>query len=121
MSEAPVHTDIFLKSIRENLRSNIRTTRIKHRESAIDRLRIRPEDVEMLPVDVISFTNDEIMATAHSIKKRKHITTDELQKLSYAFLQSADNIECFLNVTGALNVLVKESIGRCSNCAYNVD
>lgn len=113
MSEAPAKTDIFLKSIRENLHSNIRITRIKHRESAIDRLRIRPEDVDMLPVDVMNFTKDDIMATAHAIKKNKHITTDELQKLSHAFLQSPDNIECFLNVTGALNVLIKESIGRC--------
>lgn len=112
MSEAPVQTDTFLTSIRENLRTNIRSTRIKHRQSAIDRLRIRPEDVEMLPVDVMNFTKDDIMVIAHSIKKNKHITPEELQKLSYAFLQSADNIECFLNVTGALNVLVKESIGR---------
>lgn len=105
-------TTASVSSIRENVRDDIRSARIKHRQHEIDRLRILPAAIDSLSIKLMSFTKDDIIAIAHEIKKNKHITTAELQKLSHAFLQSSENIECFLSVTGALNVLVKEFIGK---------
>lgn len=103
-------------AIRENVREDVRNARIKHRHNQIDRLRILPADVDTLSINLMSFTKDDIITIARNIKKRKHITPVELQKLSRAFLQSSDNIECFLTITGALNVLVKEFIGKLIDC-----
>lgn len=101
-----------VSSVRDKIRENIRVARNKHRHDEIDSLRIAPNELENLSIELITFSKDDILSMARTIKKNRHITPVELQKFSHAFLQSADNIECFLSVNGALNVMVKEFIGN---------
>lgn len=101
-----------VSSVRERIRGNIREARNKHRHDKIDSLRIAPNELESLSIELTTFNKDDILAMARTIKKNRHITPVELQKLGHAFLQDADNIECFLSINGALNVMVKEFIGN---------
>lgn len=110
-TEAPANESLVVNSIRENVRDNLKIARIKNRNAAIDGLRIAPEELENLSINLQNFSVKDVSTIVQTIKKHKHAKPTELSKLSHAFLQSTENILCFLNTTGALNVLVKELTG----------
>lgn len=99
--------------IRENVKENIRIARLKNRQDELDSLRITFADVEDHCINLQTFTTNDVLAIANKIKKQRHASVTELQKLSHAFLQSSENITCFVNATGALPVIVKEMTGKC--------
>lgn len=99
------------EAILENLRDNLKIARIKNRHSTVDGLRIAPDELENYSINLQSFSEKYVVALAQQIKKHKHAKPAELTRLSHAFLQSKENIQCFLNSTGALNVLIKELTG----------
>ncbi|XP_031623357.1 uncharacterized protein LOC116340809 [Contarinia nasturtii] len=102
---------IAVATIRENVKENIRIARLKHRQNELDNLRITHGKLEDLSINLQTFTKDNVLATANKIKKQRHASATELMKLSHSFLQSSENINCFVNATGALPVIVKEMTG----------
>lgn len=109
---APKETESILQ-LREKLRTKMKISRQEHRHEDVDTVRIAIGDsyVENLR----TYTQDDVMKLAKAIKHQKHAKPHQLNQLSHAFLQSAENIQCFLNVTGAVNVIVKELTGSNSD------
>lgn len=98
-------------TIRENIKKNIRIARLKHRQDELDNLRITDGNLEDHSINLQTFTTADILAIVHRMKKQKYASPMDLMKLSHAFLQSTDNINCFINATGAIAVIVKEMTG----------
>lgn len=99
-------------SIRENVKENIRIARLKHRQDEVDNLRITLGQFEDHTVNLQTFSTTDVLDIANKLKKQRHASIPELLKLSHAFLQSPENITCFVNVTGAVPVIVKELTGK---------
>lgn len=57
-------------------------------------------------------TEHDIHGLCTRIKRRKGADTEDLRRLSIAFIQSEENIAAFMRVTGAINVIVKEFTGN---------
>lgn len=74
-----------------------------HRQSAFDKNRFLETEI---------LTVEDIKGLCGRIKRRKHCTDEDLQKLGNAFFQSKANISAFIRTTGALNVIIKEFIGH---------
>lgn len=99
-------------TIRENVKENIRIARLKHRQDEIDNFRITLGQLEDETVNLQTFSTNDVLEIAAQIKKHRHASSSELLKLSHAFLQSSENISCFINATGAVPVIVKELTGN---------
>lgn len=104
-------TSEIVESVRDSVRKDIHEARSKHRHDKIDGLRVAPNELSNYSINLQSFDRDDVLNIVKAIKKNKHAKMAELLKLSHAFLQSTDNIQTFLNTTGAMNVLVKELTG----------
>lgn len=112
MSESEeIKTSEMVESVRDSVRKDIHEARSKHRHDEIDGLRVAPNELSDHSINLQSFGRDDVLNIVKTIKKNKHAKATELLKLSHAFLQSTDNIQAFLNTTGAMNVLVKELTG----------
>lgn len=98
--------------IRENVRENIRIARLRHRQDELDNLRITLGDLEDHSTNTQTFTTNDVLEIANKIKKQRHASATDLLKLSHAFIQSFENINCFVNSTGAVPVIVKEMTGK---------
>lgn len=98
-------------TIRENVKENIRIARLKHRQDELDNLRITHGDLEDDSINLQSFSVNDVLEIANKIKKHRHASVTDLLKLCHAFLQSIDNINCFVNATDAVPVIVKEMTG----------
>lgn len=101
----------IVESVRDSVRKNVHEARSKHRHDEIDGFRVAPNELLNHSIDLQSFDRDDILIIVKTMKKNKHAKTAELLKLSHAFLQNTDNIQAFLNTTGAMNVLIKELTG----------
>ncbi|XP_055295482.1 uncharacterized protein LOC129565094 [Sitodiplosis mosellana] len=99
-------------TIRETVKENIRIARLRHRQDELDNLRITHGDPEDDSINLQTFTKNDVLDIANKIKKQRHASTTDLLKLCHAFLQSIDNINCFVNTTGAVPVIVKEMTGK---------
>lgn len=99
-------------TIRESLRANIRVARLKHRQDEADNLRITLGTFEDYSANLQTFSTADVLHIASQLKKQRHASPSELLKLSHAFLQSAENIKCFVNTIGAVPVIVKELTGK---------
>lgn len=99
-------------TIRENVKENIRIARLRHRQDELDSLRITHGDFEEHSINLQTFTTNDVLEIANKIKKQRHASAVELSKLCHAFLQSTDNINCFVNSTGAVPVIIKEMTGK---------
>lgn len=99
-------------SIRENVKENIRIARLKHRQDEVDNFRITLGQLEDDTINLQTFSTTDVLEIANKIKKQRHASIPELLKLCHAFLQSSENITCFVNSTGALPVIVKELTGK---------
>lgn len=106
-------------SIRENVKDNIRIARFKHRQEELDNLRITLGTAEDDAVNLKTFTPNDVLAIVTKLKRNRHATPTDLLKLSHAFLQSHENINLFVNTTGALPVVVKEMTGKYRKMAWN--
>jgi hypothetical protein len=89
--------------VRCRLRDNLRKNQEIHRSSAFDKNRFLDSEI---------LNEKDIAGLCARIKRRKHATDDDLEKLGVAFFQSESNITTFIKITGAINVLVKEFIGQ---------
>lgn len=104
-------TSDLVQHLRDDLRENLRNVRNERRHSRNDSIRIRIGELGGYLTNLETFTSDDVVNLASQIKQRKHANNDHLNRLCHAFLQNTDNIQSFLNTTGALNVLVKELTG----------
>lgn len=105
-------TSKMVESVRDSVRKDVHEARSKHRHDEMDGLRVAPDELSNHSINLQTFNQDDVLDIVKTIKKNKHAQTTELLKLSHAFLQSTDNIQTFLNTTGAMNVLVKELTGE---------
>lgn len=103
---------IAVTTIRENVKENIRIARLKHRQDELDSLRITHGKLDEHSINLQTFTKSDVQDAANKIKRQRHASETELMKLSHAFLQSTENISCFINTTGALPVVIKEMTGK---------
>lgn len=115
MSSDQLAASDAVEHLRENVRLNLQITRNERRHQKVDSIRIGIGEFSKTFADVQTFSEDDVLALANRIKQQKHAKSDNLIQLSHAFLQSSENIQCFLKVTGALNVLVKELTGHDTN------
>lgn len=93
----------LVESVRQRTRSAVDLHRRKLRSDQIDASRLNLKE----------FSEENVSDLAQSLKSQKHARINQLHDLSQAFLQSVDNIACFMNVTGAINVIVKELTSNC--------
>lgn len=106
---ATKETETILQ-LREKIRKICTISRQEHRHEGIDTIRIAIGD--NYTENLRTYTQDDVLKLAKAIKHKKHAKPHQLNQLSHAFLQSHENIQCFLNVTGALHIIVKELTGN---------
>lgn len=99
-----------ITQLREKLRTKMRISRQEHRHESVDTIRMAIG--ENYTENLRTYTPTDVLKLAKAVKHQKRAKLHQLGQLSHAFLQSAENIQCFLNVTGALNVIVKEFTGN---------
>lgn len=92
----------LVTELRFKRRDELSKSRGLHRQSAFDKNRFLESEI---------LTEEDIKGLCGRIKRRKHCTEEDLEKLGNAFFQSEANISSFIKVTGAINVIIKEFIG----------
>ncbi|XP_016974171.1 uncharacterized protein LOC108040962 [Drosophila rhopaloa] len=97
--------------LRSKIRENARDQRLECRAKAKDSLRIGLGQVKKEVAALESLDTKDVIGLAGRIKRRKHATSEDLCRLSLAFLQGNDNINAFAAIPGAIQVLVKELTG----------
>lgn len=113
MSDPPEEEkETVVTTIRENVKENIRIARLKHRQDEVDNCRIALGDTEEDSINLQTFDANDVLAIANKIKKKRGVAPADLMKLSHAFLQNIENINCFINVNGAVPVIIKEMTGK---------
>lgn len=105
-SSAMDEADLLEKTLREGRRSRKQKQQVYNRLKAFDSNRFLGSDL---------YTESDITGLCSRIKRRKHAEDADLIKLGTAFLQSENNIVAFLNVIGAIDVVVKELTGTVRN------
>lgn len=110
MNEAEVSAPVL--NLRNDLRSHLKILRNEKRHNKIDGVRIGIGELNDYLINLESFGEKDVLNLAQRIKQQKHAKPNDLNRLCNAFLQTTENIKCFLNVTGALNVVVKELTGN---------
>lgn len=111
MSNTPQNESKIVISLRHNIRNYVQSNRTKNRHNEIDSFRIAPDQLETHAINLHNFDKDDVLTLVKLIKKNKKARPIELLKLSHAFLQSTDNIKCFLDATNAINIIIKEFTG----------
>lgn len=94
-------SEIIIES-RSKRRDDLNKSRELHRITAFNKNRFLESEI---------LSGSDIKGLCGRIKRRKHCTEEDLEKLTNAFFQSEENITEFLKVTGAINILVKELLG----------
>ncbi|KAH8298376.1 hypothetical protein KR018_012185 [Drosophila ironensis] len=97
--------------IREKVRECAREQRREGRTQAKDALRLGLGQIKDEMTALEHLTAKDVHGLAGRIKRRKHATSEDLCRLSLAFLQGEENINAFAAIPGALQVLVKELTG----------
>lgn len=108
--------------LRTNLRENLQNARTDKRHIKNDSIRLGIGELGGYLANLQTFSPDDVVNLANQIKHNKKTPKDTrdltineiINRLCHAFLQSTENIQSFLNVTGALNILVKELTGELS-------
>ncbi|XP_055712233.1 uncharacterized protein LOC129807169 [Phlebotomus papatasi] len=96
--------------IREFIRRDIQDSRTNSRNSDLDTVRCGLGEI----VDVMSnnITQKDVQGLAARIKRRKRATSNDLIRLSKAFMRNSENISTFIRIPGAINVVIKEFTGQ---------
>ncbi|XP_017063217.1 uncharacterized protein LOC108102620 [Drosophila eugracilis] len=110
MSSAPI-ASFENTHIRSKFREYARDQRLECRMKAKDSLRIGLGQIKEEVKALESLETKDVIGMAGRIKRRKHATTEDMRRLSVAFLQGNDNINAFAGIPGAIQVLVKELTG----------
>ncbi|XP_059616830.1 uncharacterized protein LOC132261841 [Phlebotomus argentipes] len=96
--------------IRDYIRRDIQDFRANSRHSDLDTVRCGLGEI----VDVMSnnITQKDVQGLAARIKRRKRATSNDLIRLSKAFMRDSENISTFMRIPGAINVVIKEFTGQ---------
>lgn len=111
-ADLDVEQSTGVKTIRESVKDHIRIARLKHRQDEVDSLRITLGELEDHSINLETYSTADVTEIATKIKRQRNASHAELLKLCHAFLQSTENISCFLNSTGSIQVIVKEMTGK---------
>lgn len=96
----------------EQLRTEFDIKRYEERSKYADSVRVGVEELSDFLKEMELITEEDIAGMALRIKRRRHADEADLNRLSHAFLQSPDNSIAFVNIPGALDVLIKELTGK---------
>lgn len=99
-------------TIRDSVKNHIRIARLKHRQDEIDQQRIALGELKDHSINLETYTTNDVLEIAQRIKRHRNASHADLLKLCHAFLQSTENIGCFLNSSGSIQVIVKELTGK---------
>lgn len=99
-------------NIRDSVKEHIRIARYKHRQDEVDNLRITLTEVKDHSISLETYTKNDVLEISQRIKRQRNASHADLLKLCHAFLQSTENISCFLNSPGSIQVIVKELAGK---------
>lgn len=69
-------------------------------------------EIQTLFKDLDNLTEKDVRALTARIKRRKGATEEDMNRLNCALLQSMDNITAFIKTPGAINIIVRELIGK---------
>lgn len=102
----------LLSKLRDAGRENLRKKRILQRNEDVDSLRIAAGQINNYLQESTLITPKDISGMAVRIKRRRRAEEADINRLSKAFLQNELNSITFVNIPGALDVLIKELIGN---------
>ncbi|XP_017061077.1 uncharacterized protein LOC108101288 [Drosophila ficusphila] len=97
--------------LRSKIRGYDRDHRLECRIKVKDSLRIGLGQVKQEVEALESLGTKDVTGMAARIKRRKHASSEDMCRLSLAFLQGNENIDAFAAIPGAIQVLVKELTG----------
>jgi hypothetical protein len=89
----------LIKELRRNRAEQLRHHQDFNRSAAFEKHRFLANEI---------VNEQDIHGLCSRIKRRKRADESDLRRLANSFIQSEENIICFLKVTGAINVIVKE-------------
>lgn len=95
--------------MKEQIRKDAQEFRENRREHEFDGFRVALGELKDPALETL--TEKDVVALAGRIKRRKGATLEDFFRLNQAFLQGNEFINSFVNVTGAIQVLVKELTG----------
>ncbi|XP_034100313.1 transmembrane and coiled-coil domain-containing protein 6 [Drosophila albomicans] len=98
-------------ALRHKIREYAKHQRKDLRTNATDALRFGLGQIRDEIRELENLSVKDVHGLAGRIKRRKHATTEDMYRLSHAFLQSNDNINAFAATQGAVQVIVKELTG----------
>lgn len=104
-------SSLFNEKIKIKARDELKFGREKDRKTQTDSLRVGLADLQEKIKNNENITDQDIIGLAGRIKRRKQAESDDLYRLSTGFLQNELNIRTFVNIQGALNVIVKVLTG----------
>lgn len=102
---------LFNEKIKNKARDELKFDREVNRKIKTDSLRVGLADLQGKIKNNENITEKDIIGLAGRIKRRKKAESDDLYRLSIGFLQTELNIRTFVNIQGALNVIVKVLTG----------
>ncbi|XP_001356971.3 uncharacterized protein [Drosophila pseudoobscura] len=97
--------------LRLKIRSYAKEQRQIFRTNATDALRFGLGQIKSEISELENLSAKDVCGLAARIKRRKHATSEDMYRLSHAFLQGNENINTFSGIPGAIQVLVKELSG----------
>ncbi|XP_022224064.2 uncharacterized protein LOC111075227 [Drosophila obscura] len=97
--------------LRLKIRSYAKEQRQVLRTFATDALRFGLGQIRSEIRELENLSAKDVCGLAARIKRRKHATSEDMYRLSHAFLQGNENISTFVGIPGAIQVLVKELSG----------
>lgn len=100
-----------IEILRIERRDDVKTMRDERRKRHVDAVRIGIGETSTGIANLKGYSPSDVSEIAVRIRKQKHADSSELNCLAHAFIQSTENITCFMNTSGALGVLVKEVSG----------
>lgn len=109
---AILKNSIFNEKIKNKARDELKVDRENSRKTKNDSLRIGLADLQQKIKNNENITENDITGLAGRIKRRKQAESEDLYRLSNGFLQNELNIKTFVNIQGALNVIVKVLTGN---------
>ncbi|XP_055386381.1 uncharacterized protein LOC129615279 [Condylostylus longicornis] len=98
--------------IRKKIRQNFQAHRNNQRFQENDSFRLGLGEIKSLVEEIENLTEKDVHGLCVRIKRKKHADSNDLFRLSQAFLQSIENITMFAKTPGALQIIVKELTGH---------
>lgn len=110
--DSPPPISEAVETLRTIRRDDIKNIRDERRGRHLDAVRIGIGEISDGIANLKNYNPNDVSDVAVRIRQQKHATPKDLNCLAHAFIQSTENIKCFMNTSGALGVLVKEMSGR---------